>query len=172
MKKIIILVFLALALAFVTTPVLADSYGSVDVITEYALLTNSGNAEDEWLASKGFVEVEEYLGVTISWTNIGGTIWAAQLKDSPEYYFMKIGIGGTTILYDHFIYQNNTALTWAVIDLKDWYIGTSVPDLLPDNVNVGRISHVGESTPVPEPATLFLLGLGLVGVAGIRRKIR
>jgi hypothetical protein len=42
-----------------------------------------------------------------------------------------------------------------------------------DNIIKAPFSHDAQSAPVPEPATMLLLGAGLIGIAGLgRRKIK
>jgi hypothetical protein len=83
---------------------------------------------------------------------------------TPDYYFIKLGVGGTNLPNTHYLYKNNADLRYAVVDITAW--GGSG-----NNINIGRVSHVGEiNSPAPEPATVLLLGVGLAGLVGFGRK--
>ena len=84
----------------------------------------------------------------------------------PDYFLVKTGNLLDDIDYRWFLFDNSDLLDWAVINLQEQ--GYSL-------LEVGKISHidgVGGAAPVPEPATLLLLGSGLLGLAGFRKKTR
>ena len=145
--------------------------GSKDSLVASAFLANSGdNTELGWaqtvLGDTGITLDIKYTNQNElgnwNWieTNEAG-IWALNLLVSPEYFYIKTGVKRNEI--NHFLFQNNSSLDWAVVDLDDLNI-----------TNEGKISHLGElnGTQVPEPTTALLIGLGLVGIAGVRRKFK
>ena len=73
--------------------------------------------------------------------------------------------------------DGNATPAWYLFDLTS-FGWNGMEDLLFEGFwegSSGAISHValyGTSTPVPEPATMLLLGSGLVGLAGLRRKFK
>lgn len=170
MKKIIMVIcglFICASSAFAyTLDVVGTNVGDVDTIIAQTTLPDSGLATElAWVQSILGSSVTIVKDETFTWlaTAESTNVWASLLDDATSYYFLKLGnIGGNT----HFLYSNAAELSYAVIDITAWG-GTKV-------VNIGKVSHIGSvggNTQVPEPISLILLGLGLIGLAGIKRKI-
>lgn len=89
-------------------------------------------------------------------------------------------IGGSFISYDPYLLvkDGNHAPAWYLFDLTDRGLNwDGKEDLVLSGFWTGKgaISHVSlyggdPLAPVPEPSTVILLGFGLAGFAGIRRK--
>ncbi|MBN2126677.1 MAG: PEP-CTERM sorting domain-containing protein [Deltaproteobacteria bacterium] len=80
--------------------------------------------------------------------------------------FGLLGSGGSGLPNgDEFYVTTSILISW---DLGEW---NSSPSM-----EIGQINFLYgteyASTPVPEPATMFLLGTGLIGLAGVGRRFR
>ena len=179
MKKPILLISILCGLLLFSGPVLAYTInsgaitvGDEDSVLEHTTLANSSEAgELAWVQS---VLGPDYTITYTSpyeagyWIAVDGadSLYALSLNTTPEYFFLKLGTGGVDDLDSHWLYDNVDALSWAVVNISAW--GAD------DNINIGRVSHIGEidgeGTPIPEPATMLLLGSGLIGLVGIGRR--
>lgn len=158
--------------------------GELDTLLEAGKINSGDQNEIDWvnsvLVAKGYISPDnlytvsdltkydkDTIDMNMIWqpTNdfrIG--VWAIDFQTTPEYFYIKTGSieSGAYAGLDHFLYRNETELAWGVINLRTLGIEAE---------NIGKISHVGElgDVQVPEPTGILLLGLGLVGIASVRR---
>ena len=171
MKAFVKLSALLLSLSYSVTSwgLTIDSYsidvGNVDSIIASTNLGNSGDATQiAWVESiLGFnVNFDYKNDGAFSWTQVddNSNLFAQSLLTDPDYYLIKLGNGNFTG-DTHVLYENFDDLSYAVIDL----------DLLGQGatIDITRISHISEFS-IPEPGTLALLGMGLLGLSLVGRR--
>lgn len=145
--------------------------GGVDNILDTTSLSNSSEAAElAWVNSVLDPDVTFSFKFDIDedlaspWTLVDevmnedtDSIYAFELTTDPEYYLVKLG-GGNFSGDTHVLYDNAASLSYAVIDLGLLGQGAII--------DITRISHIAEynATSVPEPGTLALFGLGLLGL--------
>lgn len=145
--------------------------GFADKLIGSGILDNSGdNTELNWVKKEiGIHEVgfsgDKFSDMTWCPTD-QADIYAIDLSEyNARYFFIKIGKGKSGDVDDHYLFDNNSETDWGVVSLADLGIKPVI--------DTDRISHCAavKMTPVPVPATLLLFGTGLLGLAGLRKKI-
>jgi len=152
--------------------------GDADTFLASADLGNSGAAtEKAWVDSilggdNTLTYYDESSAVNI-WTvtDQDAATYALQFGSGaePEYYFLKLGTGNTG--YDtHYLFNNLASLNFAVVDFAALAESSNWDG---SYFNLGRVSHIGGyggTTSVPEPSTIALMGLGLLGMGAAARR--
>ncbi len=153
----------------------AVDVGDLDLLLGEAALANSGDATQEAFLAELLVTPVE---LTAKYDTLDGTGWFAvdehegyfaHALSSAEtsHYLLKTGTGSSSGA-NTFAFQNKLSTSWAVVSMAD--MGFESEPFLSEIAKVSHVAEAGGVAPIPEPATLFSFGLGIIGLSALRRR--